>query len=216
MSRVLLKMLDPMSPITRKVTKCILRNIYYILINRISWSLRRTFDEGGLQEFALVDTAPYLTAKIPENITEDEASTLPTALNTANIALYDSDGFGFPSPFSGDRSFGNDKAIFVTGGSSVIGLGGKRPVLNSMLINIKHFSFFVFRAFPKSLLQLQRNTSYLSLNTGQLILLTDLSLLKLKSNKSVPLPQIFNMLGTPLLRKTHLNLRLVHSALREA
>lgn len=93
-------------------------------MNRISWSLRRTFDEGGLQEFALVGTAPYLTAKIPENINEDAASTLPTALNTANVALYDSDGFGFPSPFSGDRSFGKDKAIFVTGGSSVIGLGG--------------------------------------------------------------------------------------------
>jgi NADPH:quinone reductase-like Zn-dependent oxidoreductase len=118
------KTLAPTSPITGKVTKCILGIIYDILMNRVSWALRRTFDEGGLQEFALVGTAPYLTAKIPENINEDEASTLPTALNTASIALYDSDGFGFPSPFSGDRTFGKDKAIFVTGGSSVIGLGG--------------------------------------------------------------------------------------------
>jgi len=116
-----------MSPITRKVTKCIIRIIYDILMNRVSWSLRRTFDEGGLQEFALVGSAPYLTAKIPENINEDEASTLPTALNTASVALYDSDGFGFPSPFSGDESFGKGKAIFVTGGSSVIGLGGNFP-----------------------------------------------------------------------------------------
>jgi NADPH:quinone reductase-like Zn-dependent oxidoreductase len=77
-----------------------------------------------LQQFALIGTAPYLTAKIPDNISEDDASTLPTALNTANVALYDSDGFGFPSPFEDGKSFGKDKAILVTGGSTVIGLGG--------------------------------------------------------------------------------------------
>jgi NADPH:quinone reductase-like Zn-dependent oxidoreductase len=78
-----------------------------------------------LQQFALVRSGPNTTAKIPDNITEDEAATIPTALNTASVALYDADGFGFPSPFEkGGETFGNGKSILVLGGSSVIGLVG--------------------------------------------------------------------------------------------
>jgi NADPH:quinone reductase-like Zn-dependent oxidoreductase len=71
--------------------------------------------------------APYLTAKIPDNITFDEAATLPAGLNTAQTALYDKDGFGFPSPFEGNTSFGKGKALLVVGGASVIGLTGMDP-----------------------------------------------------------------------------------------
>jgi NADPH:quinone reductase-like Zn-dependent oxidoreductase len=80
-----------------------------------------------LQQFALVRGSgnPATTAKVPDNVTDDEASTLPTALNTAFIALYDQkDGFGFPYPFDGGESFGKGKAILVMGGSSAIGLSG--------------------------------------------------------------------------------------------
>ena len=84
-------------------------------------------NESGLQQFALVGDAPYLTSKIPDNVNEDEAATLPTALNTALVALYHSDGFGFPSPFEGAKSFGKDKAILVLGGSTIIGLAGNTP-----------------------------------------------------------------------------------------
>lgn len=100
----------------------------------MSWALRTTDDESGLQEFALINIAPYLTAKIPDNISDDEASTLPVALNTASVALYDSDGFGFPSPFKGGEGFGKDKAILVTGGSSIIGLAGETPDWDQLLI----------------------------------------------------------------------------------
>ena len=127
MLRVSLRTSDPTSPITRKAIGCDSPNFYIILTSSLSWALRTTFDESGMQQFALIGTAPYLTAKIPDNITEDEAATLPTALNTASVALYDSDGFGFPSPFNGGEEFGKDKAILVTGGSSVIGLAGKTP-----------------------------------------------------------------------------------------
>jgi NADPH:quinone reductase-like Zn-dependent oxidoreductase len=78
-----------------------------------------------LQQFALVPSGPNTTAKLPDNITEDEAATIPTALNTAAVALYDDTGFGFPSPFEkGGETFGNGKSILVLGGSSVIGLVG--------------------------------------------------------------------------------------------
>lgn len=90
----------------------------------VAWSARATDDEGGLQQFALVGSGPNTTAKLPDNITEDEAATIPTALNTASVALYDDDGFGFPSPFEGGENFGNGKSILVMGGSSVIGLVG--------------------------------------------------------------------------------------------
>jgi NADPH:quinone reductase-like Zn-dependent oxidoreductase len=79
-------------------------------------------DHGGYQQYVLVGTSAYLTAKLPENITDDEGATLPTAINTAQVALFDSDGFGFPTFF--EDSFGKGKSILVAGGSSAIGLAG--------------------------------------------------------------------------------------------
>ena len=90
----------------------------------VSWATRATLDECGLQEHALIGSAPYLTAKLPANISFDEAATLPTSLNTSSVALYHPTGFGIPSPFEGHRTFGNGKTALVMGGSSVVGLGG--------------------------------------------------------------------------------------------
>ena len=70
-----------------------------------------------------------MIARIPDNVTDDEAATVPTALNTPQVGLYDSDGFGFPSPFDeGGAIFGKGKSILVIGGSSIIGLGGNFPI----------------------------------------------------------------------------------------
>lgn len=80
-------------------------------------------DHGGYQQYALIGTSANLTAKLPDNVTDDDAATLPTAINTAQVALYDSDGFGFPNPFE-DSSFGKGKSILVAGGSANIGLAG--------------------------------------------------------------------------------------------
>lgn len=92
----------------------------------VSTAVGVDFDHGGYQQFALVGTTPNLTAKIPDNITDDEAATLPTAINTAQVALYDQDGHNFPNPFE-NSSFGKGKAFLVTGGSSIVGLAGKSP-----------------------------------------------------------------------------------------
>jgi NADPH:quinone reductase-like Zn-dependent oxidoreductase len=96
-----------------------------MLTSSISWATRDTEDTSGLQELALVGAAPYLTAKLPSNISFDEAATLPTSLNTSSVALNHSDGHGIPSPFQGNRDFGKGKAALVLGGSGVVGLGGK-------------------------------------------------------------------------------------------
>ena len=113
---------------TKKATECPF-TLNISLTSSVAWSTRTTIDEGGLQQFALVGSGPHTTTKIPDNITEDEAATIPTALNTASVALYDNDGFGFPSPFEGGDKFGNGKSILVLGGSSVIGLVGILPLV---------------------------------------------------------------------------------------
>jgi NADPH:quinone reductase-like Zn-dependent oxidoreductase len=67
--------------------------------------------------------ASHLTAKIPDNITFDEAATIPTALIAATVALSDSSGLGFPSAFE-DHTFGKGKPFLVLGGSSMLSLAG--------------------------------------------------------------------------------------------
>jgi hypothetical protein len=99
------------------------------LTRSITWATRETEDTSGLQELALVGTAPYLTAKLPSNISFDEAATLPTALNASSVALNHADGHGIPSPFQGNRDFGKGKAALVLGGPSVVGLGGNISAL---------------------------------------------------------------------------------------
>ena len=90
----------------------------------VAWATRKDEDHSGLQQYALIETAPNLTAKLPDNVTEDEAATLPTALNTAHVALVDESGFGYPCPFEGNESFGKGKSFLVLGGSSTVGLAG--------------------------------------------------------------------------------------------
>lgn len=84
-----------------------------------------TLDTGGLQQYTLVGTAPYTTVKLPDNISYDDAATLPIAFNTIRAAFYDPDqSFGFPFPFEGGESYGKGKALLVIGGSSQVGLAG--------------------------------------------------------------------------------------------
>jgi NADPH:quinone reductase-like Zn-dependent oxidoreductase len=104
-------------------------------VSSVSSATGADLDHGAYQQYVLVGTSAYLTAKLPENITDDEGATLPTAINTAQVALFDSDGFGFPTFFE-DPSFGKGKSILVAGGSSAIGLAGTHPHHKTSQVNM--------------------------------------------------------------------------------
>ena len=55
-------------------------------------------DQTGLQQYAVLDAA-YI-AKVPEHFTNEQAATLPTNLITSWAALFTSQGFKLPAPFS--------------------------------------------------------------------------------------------------------------------
>lgn len=132
-------------------------------MSSIGWTTRASADESALQEHALLSAAPFLVTKLPSNISYDEAATLPTSLNTASVALYHPDGFGIPSPWEGNRNFGNGKAALVTGGSSVVGLGG--TISRCIATNNKHSNSCDCLDSPRLLRQRPVNTKLLLKNT---------------------------------------------------
>jgi len=72
-------------------------------------------DYGAFQQYALVDSE--IVSKIPDNITDDEASTLPVGSMTAAAGLFQKTGIAFPKngPTAGGTS------ILILGGSSSVG-----------------------------------------------------------------------------------------------
>jgi NADPH:quinone reductase-like Zn-dependent oxidoreductase len=111
---------------TKKATECTtIISCLRSLTSSVAWASRASDDEAGQQQFALIGTAPNVISKLPDNITYDEAATLPVGLNTAQVALYDKDGLGLPHPFKGGENFGKGKSILVLGGSAVVGQIGK-------------------------------------------------------------------------------------------
>ncbi|EIM83601.1 GroES-like protein [Stereum hirsutum FP-91666 SS1] len=83
-------------------------------------------DRGTFQQYALSDAGT--TAKIPENLSFDEAATVPIGLATAVMGFYggkaseERGGAGLPVPWeeSGRDRF-RDEPIFITGGASSVG-----------------------------------------------------------------------------------------------
>ncbi|QRW12889.1 Zinc-binding dehydrogenase [Ceratobasidium sp. AG-Ba] len=67
------------------------------------------------QQYTLVDSE--ILAKIPSNINEDQASTLPLGSVTAVLGLFQESGIAFPK----DGLTAAGKSIFVLGGSSSVG-----------------------------------------------------------------------------------------------
>ncbi|KAG8704180.1 hypothetical protein FRC08_002380 [Ceratobasidium sp. 394] len=75
-------------------------------------------DAATFQQYALVDTE--VTAKVPSNINDDQASTIPLGSVTSVVGLFQKSGIAFPT--SGPTATG--KSILVLGGSSSVGQFG--------------------------------------------------------------------------------------------
>ena len=77
--------------------------------------------QAGLQQYAVLDAD--FTAKVPDNISEDDAAELPTNTVTNACALFDSTLLGFPAPWSSDTSNVSleDTTILIVGGGSNTG-----------------------------------------------------------------------------------------------
>jgi len=79
---------------------------------------------GTFQQYVLVDVP--LIAKIPDNVTFDQASTIPLAFSTAAIGLYqekrERGGAGLIAPWvDGGRGKYAGQAIYISGGASSVG-----------------------------------------------------------------------------------------------
>ncbi|GAB1523187.1 hypothetical protein RhiTH_006318 [Rhizoctonia solani] len=75
-------------------------------------------DETAFQEKAIVDTD--IISKIPDNITEDEASTIPSATIAAWVGLFQKTGIEVPT----SSPTANGKGVLILGGSSSVGQFG--------------------------------------------------------------------------------------------
>jgi len=97
---------------------------------------------GTFQQYVLVDVP--LIAKIPENLTFDQASTIPLGFTTAAIGLYqekrERGGAGLVAPWAdGGRGKYAGQAIYIPGGSSSVGqyalqlakLSGFNPIITT-------------------------------------------------------------------------------------
>jgi len=76
-------------------------------------------DTSGLQQYALLEAD--VSAKIPGNISDDEAATFPVNVITALVTLFDKDGFGFPIPsgwITGGQELSNTQLVIIGGGSN--------------------------------------------------------------------------------------------------
>ncbi|KAG9105594.1 hypothetical protein FRC07_009162, partial [Ceratobasidium sp. 392] len=72
-------------------------------------------DFGCFQQYALVESE--FAAKIPPNVSDDQASTIPVGSITALVGLFQESGIAFPE--NGPTATG--KSIFILGGSSCVG-----------------------------------------------------------------------------------------------
>ncbi|KAG9091920.1 hypothetical protein FRC06_000325 [Ceratobasidium sp. 370] len=75
-------------------------------------------DAATFQQYALVDTE--VIAKVPSNINDDQASTIPVASIASVVGLFQKSGIDFPG--TGPTATG--KSILVLGGSSSVGQFG--------------------------------------------------------------------------------------------
>ncbi|CEL52637.1 Zinc-type alcohol dehydrogenase-like protein C2E1P3,01 OS=Schizosaccharomyces pombe (strain 972 / ATCC 24843) GN=SPAC2E1P3.01 PE=3 SV=1 [Rhizoctonia solani AG-1 IB] len=98
-------------------------------------------DETTFQEKTIVETD--IISKIPDNITEDQASTIPLAAITAAILLFQKTGIDLPS--NGPTATG--KGVLILGGSSSVGqfavqlarIAGFSPIVTTASATHKDF-----------------------------------------------------------------------------
>ena len=77
-------------------------------------------DDAVFQQYALVDTE--IVSKTPDNITDDEAATIPAGSITSLLALFQHSGIPFPE--HGPTATG--KPVLILGGSSSVGQFGEQ------------------------------------------------------------------------------------------
>ncbi|CEL52698.1 Zinc-type alcohol dehydrogenase-like protein C2E1P3,01 OS=Schizosaccharomyces pombe (strain 972 / ATCC 24843) GN=SPAC2E1P3.01 PE=3 SV=1 [Rhizoctonia solani AG-1 IB] len=98
-------------------------------------------DETTFQEKTIVETD--IISKIPDNITEDQASTIPLAAITAVVLLFQQTGIAFPT----NGPTANGKGVLILGGSSSVGqfaiqiarIAGFSPIVTTA--SVKHEDF---------------------------------------------------------------------------
>jgi NADPH:quinone reductase len=76
-------------------------------------------DQAGLQEYCVLTISD--TAFIPNNLSFDEASTLPVNLGSSYIALFHEPNLGLEAPTTGVKPDYSSEALLVVGGGSQCG-----------------------------------------------------------------------------------------------
>ncbi|TFK52218.1 GroES-like protein [Heliocybe sulcata] len=111
--------------------------------DKVFSSVEYAHDNAAYQQYALVTAA--VAAKVPSNLSLDEAATLAAGIATAALALYDTPnttapgGAGFTPPWDGGRGKYAGKPILVLGGASSVGqyviqfakLSGFSPIITT-------------------------------------------------------------------------------------
>ncbi|QRV98328.1 Zinc-binding dehydrogenase [Ceratobasidium sp. AG-Ba] len=83
--------------------------------DRVFFQGRYIADLATFQQYALADS--QLLAKIPENVTDDQASTIPVAIIAAGFSLFQKSGIPFPL----DGPSASGRPVLIFGGSSSVG-----------------------------------------------------------------------------------------------
>jgi NADPH2:quinone reductase len=96
---------------------------------------RLSMDTGGLQQYALLDA--IVTAHVPHNISDDQATTLPVNGIAAFVAMFHSTGLGIPPPFPNNEEaktfdYASQAVVIIGGGSNI----GKLEVQFASLVGI--------------------------------------------------------------------------------
>ncbi|TGO54427.1 hypothetical protein BCON_0107g00140 [Botryotinia convoluta] len=81
---------------------------------------RFVIDAQGSQQYALLEVGCF--AKVPSNVTDDQAATLPVNLFASALSFWSDRTFGFPAPWADDKTFdASSQAIVILGGGTSCG-----------------------------------------------------------------------------------------------
>ncbi|KIJ48629.1 hypothetical protein M422DRAFT_162375 [Sphaerobolus stellatus SS14] len=74
---------------------------------------------GTFQQYTIA--ASDLVAKLPSNLSFDQAAVIPLALMAASVGFYHKDGAGLQGPWEGGEGKYKDQSILIFGGTSAVG-----------------------------------------------------------------------------------------------
>ncbi|CCD54307.1 putative alcohol zinc- protein [Botrytis cinerea BcDW1] len=77
-------------------------------------------DSQASQQYAVLEVGSF--AKVPSNITDDEAATIPVNLFASALSFWSDKSFGFPAPWADNKTFNaSSQAIVILGGGTSCG-----------------------------------------------------------------------------------------------